>query len=389
MAAHVPRFKARVLTVFLLIGLPILVIGIGIALAIGQSRLSVSYGNHLQEIAQQTAAAVDTYFYRRMLDVSLLARSPELRREAQAASSRPQNLEAARAIEAEWSRQREVPAAVQGVLTNPAAMYLADIVAHDTIYKEMLLTDRFGRLIAASNKPSNYYQADEDWWRAAVEDGGRGRVTMSDVRWDDSAKVHAIEIAVPVTDATGQTLAGVLKVVTDSREMLATVGGVQLGATGDAVLLRDNGSIVFSRRSVEPNARFFAAAPLQARMQEIKQGGPEHGASFRATTPDGAAWVVGIASSQLGRSFPNVSWVVAVTQSEAELLAPVRAVGWYLFAVFALVTVAVLVLALYMSMRLAAPQVEEDLHLVEHAAVAHVGDAEPEPEAKGMVSHVR
>ena len=382
MSAHVPRFKARVLTVFLLIGLPLLVVGVGIALAIGQSRLSASYGQHLQQVAQQTAAAVDTYIYRRILDVALLGRVPDLRREAQAGSMRPLNMDAVRAMDDEW-REKSETAAAAAILTNPASKYLGDIVSHDRIYKEILLTDRYGRLVAASSRTSDFYQGEEDWWKAAVEDGGRGRVTMSDVRWDESARVHAIEISVPVPEPAGEGLAGVLKVVADSREMLATVGGVELGTTGEAVLLRDNGSIVFSRRQTDPSARFFAAETLRERVTMMRQGGPEGaGAHFRASAPpDNEPWLVGIASSQLGRSYANVAWVVAVSQSEAELLAPVRALWWYLLAALAVISLLVLALALYFSMRLAAPQVEEDLHLVEHPAVSHVGDADTEQPA--------
>jgi hypothetical protein len=379
MTAHVPRLKARVLTVFLVVGLPILAVGVGIVLAIGQSRLSDSYGEHLQQVAQQTAAAVDAYVYRRLLDAALLGRVPDLRREAEAGSSRPLNMEAARTLDAEWQQNKQgPPAALASTLTNPAARFLADVVSHDTIYREILLTDRYGRLVAASNRTSNYYQGEEDWWKAAAGDGLRGRVMMSDVRWDDSARTYAIEIAAPVQQLGGEGLVGIVKVVADSREMLATVGGVQLGGTGEAVLLRDDGSILFSRRPVEPNARFFAAETLRDRVNVMRQGGPELGAHFRAQAPpDNSHWIVGLAASQLSRSYPNVSWIVAVSQSEQELLGPVRALGWYLLTVLALVAVAVLALALYFSMRLATT-VEEDLHLVEHPSVSHVGDSDTE-----------
>jgi hypothetical protein len=156
------------------------------------------------------------------------------------------------------------------------------------------------------------------------------------------------------------------------------------------VLLRDNGSVVFSRRQADPNARFFALTPLLERVAVMRMGGPEAGAYFRAQGPmDKSPWLVGIAASQLGRSYPNASWLVAVTQSEAELLGPVRALGWYLFAVIAIVTLLVLSLALYFSMRLEAPQVDVDMHLVRHPAVAHVGDVGTDEEMPAEPAIVR
>jgi hypothetical protein len=371
MSARHPHIKARVLTVFLLVGLPLLAIGFGIALAIGRQHLRGQFGQHLQESAQQTAAAVDAYVYRRLVDVSLLGRTPEVRRAAQAGSALP------------FDRAKVVTAgAAAASLDPPASKFLADIVAHDTVYRELVLTDRHGRVVAASGPPSTAFLGEADWWKAVTEDSGRGRVTMSDVTWDDRARIHAIAFAAPVPAPEGEALTGVLKVVVDSRELLAMVGGVQLGASGEAVLLRDNGSVVFARRQTDPNARFFALTPLLERVAVMRQGGPEAGTFFRAASPtDGSPFLVGLAASQLGRSYPNASWLVAVSQSEAELLAPVRALGWYLFAVIALVALLVLALALYFSMRLEAPQVDVDMHLVRHPPLAHVGDVQIQEEA--------
>jgi hypothetical protein len=201
---------------------------------------------------------------------------------------------------------------------------------------------------------------------------------MTDVRWDESARLHAVEIAVPVPEPESDVLAGVLKVVTDSREMLAAVGGVQFGASGQAMLLRDNGTIVFSRRTSDPSTRFYASDEIQERAPALLAGGPEAGAFFKTTSPEGDVQLVGLAASQLGRSYSHLAWIVAVTQSEGESLAPVQAIGWYLMGVLALTVFAVLLLAVWFSVRLEAPALEEDMRLVEHAPVSHVGETDEE-----------
>lgn len=376
MSAHVPWINRRVLTVFLLVGLPILAAGVLLVLALAKERMKEASGQHLQQVAQQTAASVDAYVYRRILDISLLARGPEMRAFATAASATPPDAAKVAQIEAEWQKAGTASAGVTAVLTNPTARHLADLTAHDQIYREMLLTDRFGRLIAASNLSTDYDQSDEDWWKAAFHDGQRGSFSVTDVRWDESSQRHAIEIAVPVPEVGSERLAGILKVVCDSREMLALVGGVQLGATGEAFLLRDNGSIVFSRRPVAPNARFFAADALVSRLDVLRQGGPEQGVSFSASSGSNTEQLVGVAGSQLARTFPNLSWFVVITQAEDELLAPVRSVAWYLLTVLALTAVAVLAFALWFSMRIAESPVAADMHLVEHAPVMHVGETD-------------
>ena len=106
---------------------------------------------------------------------------------------------------------------------------------------------------------------------------------------------------------------------------------------------------------------------MRERAETIVAGGPLGGAHFLAGDSTGTAQIVGIAGSQLSRSYPNVNWVVAVWQSDAELMAPFRLLGWYLLAVVAATVLAMFVAAIYVSMRLAAPQFAEDLHLVDHA----------------------
>ena len=69
-----------------------------------------------------------------------------------------------------------------------------------------------------------------------------------------------------------------------------------------------------------------------------------------------------------------MSWVIAVSQAREELLAPMSVVGWYLLALVGALAIAVLAFALWLSVRLAAPQVDIDMHLVQHPAVTPVGE---------------
>jgi Cache domain len=379
MAAHVPHLNQRVLTVFLLISLPALVVGTALVLRIGQGRLGDSHGRHLQDVAQQAAAGIDAYVYRRILDVSLLARTPDLRAEATTGSSRPFDRAAAESVDRDWQQSGKAPGEVTAALDNAASRYLKDLVAHDRIYREMLLTDRHGRLVAASNPTTDYFQGDEDWWIAAVDDGRQGRVSTSDVRWDPSARVYAIEVSAPVPTPTDEGLAGVLKVVTDSRELLALVGNLQLGQTGGAWLLRRNGTIVFNRHTNNPNARFFATDALTTRIGALRESGPIGGTYFSARAQDGEKQIVAVAESQLGASYPSLTWLIAVSQAESELIAPVSMLGWYLLALVAFTALIVLGLALWFSVRLAAAPVDVDMHLVRHPPVSHVGELAQEP----------
>lgn len=371
MASRLPVFNSRVLSIVLVVGLPVLAVGTAIVMSIGQARLRDWQTDRLVKGAEFTSGAVDAYVYRRILDAALLGRVPEVRLAAAEGSARPFDATATAADDRAWQADRTAAATRSGLLSTPASRFLADLVRHDSIYREVLVTDRHGRLVAASNVTSDFFQADEDWWIQAY-DNGRWRVSVSDVRRDDSAGVYAFEIAVPVPSPSADDVAGVMKIVADSREMLTGMTGLELGNTGEAALVRPDGSVVYSRQSQREGDPFFAAQLLRQRLdlREVRKEAPGP-MSFVAQAPDGSYRVVALAPSQLGRSFPNLNWLVALSIDQSELLMPFRSLVWYLILAFALTAIAVLVIALWFSVRLASPTVDPELamHLVEHSHV--------------------
>ena len=241
---------------------------------------------------------------------------------------------------------------------------------NDQVYREIIVTDREGRLVAASSATSDYIQSDEAWWKEAFNDGTRGLVSVSDVLWDESTKSHAIEIAVPVTERPGERLVGVLKVVADARELLAVAAGVKSTHVRRGVPHprgRDDRLQPAGRRRPGPvlRGRPVPRADEELQVRQIRSSGSR---SVRATRAAGRTWSAW-RRRQLGASYPHLSWLVAVTQAEDELFAPVRAQLWRLLAVFGLIAVFVLAVAIWFSLRLAAPPVGKDTHITEHPEV--------------------
>jgi hypothetical protein len=369
MRTHFPRINSTVLSVFLLVSLPVLAAGVLLVLLIAQATLRDTYGAHLANVAEQTAAGVDAYVYRKVLDVSMLGRTRDIREAVQGASS------------TEPGR----------LTTNSASRYLADLVSHDSVYREIIVTNRAGQLVASSRAAVPRDVSGDDWWKATVDDGNVGRVFVTQLRWDANEGVSVMHVSAPVPEAGSDRLAGVVRVAFDARELLAPVAGVQLGDTGLATLVRDNGAVVFSRASTDPSARFFATQELTEGLGRLSAsaGVRQDGLHFSANGGDGGPYIVGVARSQLSRSFPNLSWLVAVSQAESELIGPVRSIGWNLLLVFLVTVVLVLALALYFSMRLHARPIETEMELVEHRPVSRMpdtGEEEDEVEPAALLS---
>lgn len=369
MRSRWPPLNSRVLTVILLVGLPVLVIGTAIVLSIGRARLKEVQGTRLSEMAEYIAAAVDAYMFRSILDAAVLARVPDIRRAAAEGNERPFDEGAATALDRKWQTSQTAFAERSALLESAASKFLADVARNDPVKREILVTDRHGRLVAASGITTDYFQADEDWWRQAF-DGGRGRASLSDVTRDESAGVYAFEVAVPVPALSGSDVAGVMKMVVNSREMLADVAGVDFGTSAEATLVRPNGSIVFRRRPHTEADRFFAAdlmrEQFETRARQKDTSGP---ITFDAGSSDGTPRLVVLAPCQLGQTYPALAWFVALSVDHEELLAPFQSLMWYLMAAFALTAIAVLAIALWLSLRLATPVLDSavDMHLVDHA----------------------
>jgi hypothetical protein len=377
MPSQIPPLNRRVLTVLVIVAVPILAIGARYVVENGQVRVREAQSVQLAQIAEYIAASADAYVFRRIVDVAVIGRVAEIRKAAQDGSREGFDKARTDLLDQQWQKDRKPPAPLAGLLTTPASRFVADVAKQDPLFREILVTDRHGRLVAASQVTTDYFQADEGWWEQALDDGRRGRIFVSDVRRDESTGIYAFDIAVPIVAPDSEEFVGVMKVVASSQELLAGVAGLQLGSTGQAVLLREDGSIVHSPQAQEPGARFFAADGLRQRM-DAAANDPEARIYFSAAAGDRSERVVAVARSQLHRSFPNLKWLVAVSMAETELLQPLRPMVWSILAVIGLTAIAVLTVALWASVRLARPAVDDalDLHLVDHAKVRRIDESE-------------
>jgi hypothetical protein len=382
MTRRVPRINVHVLSVFLVVGIPILAIGAFLAVGSGQAQLRQSYGQQLAQVAEHTAAGLDAYIYRRIIDAALLARVPDVREAVAAGNAVAFDRQAAERLGPAWLTPKTTPPRKEGdpAAVNPAARFFSEAVAADPLFRDIVATDAHGRVVAAFGGRSSLYVGDEAWWQEAHSDGQHGRAVVSDILWDKRTRSYYLEIATPIPSERGDVVAGVLRTILDAREMLAMVADTQLGSSGNAFLLREDGSVVYSRWPASSSQQFFAADLLREKLRATREAIQPVRLFLAARSDDGTGQMIGLARSQLGLSYPHLSWLVAVSQADAELFSPVRATGWNLLLVLALTAVGVLGFTLWDSRRLAAkPEImEADLELVKHPRVHWIEEDEQE-----------
>ena len=200
---------------------------------------------------------------------------------------------------------------VKHAMTDPGSHSLAEFLDLFEEHSEVFLTDRYGGTISATGRLSDYYQADEDWWQAAWNDGA-GAVYISDPEFDESAGVTALLIAVPVID-DGGTLVGILRSTLNVNELFGLLSAATLGDTGYAALLKADGTPLF-----DPGAD--TAMAINALPDDMRA---------RLTSPDmnsivGAGTILGHEPlSPLGNSHIG-------TAAEGAALAAVEELGWHI-----------------------------------------------------------
>lgn len=216
-------------------------------------------------------------------------------------------------LDAGWPTMPVEAEPLAGVLAHPIAEKMRRLQEQDARFAEVLVTDRFGQLVAATARTTDYYQADEEWWLRAYNDG-RGRVYIPPISYDDSAGLWSVDLCVPVR--RGEEVVGVAKAVLDVSQWVAF--GREVGERQASIMLVQADGTVVSRRETAPLTR--RAEHWQGAIADGREAG------WRAT-PNGE--IQGFAPIRLrGRLFDvdvvAPSWVVVAYVGESEVLGDVR-----------------------------------------------------------------
>ena len=279
MGRRFPQMNLTVLAVFLLVSVPLLVGGRVAGSADGPERAcSDWYGGHLA--LPRPADGRRRRFLRVSQDPRRHCPCPDARRppeRAQAGSAQPFDAARSYAISTPSGSARDrCPSA----LAERARQHGLALFRRCRRQRPGSIASCFSPIATDEWSPRRIgcpttTRSDEDWWKAC----GRRPAAWTHQR-DRRALGRqrpraAIEVSIPVPEPGSDRLAGVLKAVIDARELLAAVGGLQPGATGQATLLRPNGSIVFSRTTDDPERALLRHARAQrASRRAARHTGP-------------------------------------------------------------------------------------------------------------------
>jgi len=130
-------------------------------------------------------------------------------------------------------------------LNNRVSIELANIAKTRSGVAEIFITDKYGGIVSASEKTSDFYQADEEWWQKAY-DNGKGDTYISNVEFDESSADWVISIAVPIKDES-ESVIGVCKNSLALKRLFSNIAVFSSGRTGRAFLVNEEGKVIFPR----------------------------------------------------------------------------------------------------------------------------------------------
>jgi len=207
---------------------------------------------------------------------------------------------------------------VAAVLHNDIADRLRSIMAGAAGIVEIFVTDCDGALVAASGQTSDFYQADEDWWKEAHA-GGTGLVCVPPVSYDESARVWSVDLCIPLLH-DGRVV-GVAKAVLSVSDWIKTTGAPVGTQAVAGVLLNQSGEVIYPRTA--PDA--VAARPdwATAISKELVAGfrPPEEGV-IRAYAP------VSLPPMIRHLSVRTPEWMLVLQQSRTQAMAEVDRLMW-------------------------------------------------------------
>ncbi len=135
------------------------------------------------------------------------------------------------ALDQQWISALDADLVIQNRVRNLTASGFRKFRANFPAHVEIFVTDKFGGVVAATNRTSDYYQGDEDWWQLAFNNGS-GDIYIARPEFDEGSNTFGINIAAPVYDNDTGAVIGILRTTFDTAalaDLLATAEFAQSG----------------------------------------------------------------------------------------------------------------------------------------------------------------
>jgi hypothetical protein len=350
MARDVHISLQRLLTGLIIVIVPLSVLGLYLT-SKSDTNLRQAVGTHLKTFAETDAATASQFISDRVVDVRALAEEPGVVDAITAANRGYERMSndaitgRLEKIEQRWDTAEAAPL-VKEVLSSHAAGWLRRQREVNPRLLKVIAVDEVGAAVAASDKPVHYSQTDKEYW-AAIYAGGRGAVNVTGVRFDEPTGSNYIGIGVPVLEPGTGRFIGAVSALVDVSSLFSLLNQQQVGRSGRVLVVSGDGTVI-SAPNVTPVLKLKSEEFLAVRDALGTVEGRQTG--YVTATMKNGSRLVGFAETGLAQTYPNLGWLIMVSQDQQEALAPVRTLGQFavLMVVFGLLMLTLLVLYFFL-----------------------------------------
>jgi sigma-B regulation protein RsbU (phosphoserine phosphatase) len=329
--------KAKFIGILLIAAVLPLAIGLAAIWVLGYRDLQHDRGVLFELAASHLALGLTEKLQTQIEELNELSRNPELAAWLSHENNRFSSLSGAEIsnrvteIDARWPGLPESDPELQTILTNALSQSLGEYRARHPFLAEILVTDVHGQLAGATEKTSDYWQADEAWWQEA-DKLQSDQAWLEGVSYDESARVHSIDIALPVFDpAAPARPVGIIKGVLNATPLFFSVEPILDESTTDRHLVLGDGRILIALAAQEK------VVPLQQRVNEqiVRKLARKEFGWMIASTDGGPKRLIGYARVMAARSSTSMIQAAGLTplyvivhEDLAAVMFPVRRQLW-------------------------------------------------------------
>ena len=200
----------------LFLGITVLVVGAVVFLWFG-SKVQEQNNGSAEEYANTVfIPEVEAVLNGKIAMISALVQDRVIVEEIRKSNERNKNLSLQKILELDkqWREAADSDDFIQRFLNNAVALRLIEFQKENSGFPEIFVVDAHGLNVGQTNKTTDFYQADEDWWVRSYNKGA-GLAFHGPIEFDESAHTVAVALYVPVVDSLTNRVIGVTKTIVD------------------------------------------------------------------------------------------------------------------------------------------------------------------------------
>lgn len=252
------RIGKKLLLSFLFITLMVGVVGY-FSISISKKTLQKTLGKEALHLAISSMREIDEEVYDRIEELSAFANDLSLAEYCIASNSKFDKITGVKnlidTVDKDWQGGKDAPF-IQSILSNKLSKRLANY--HEfymqkygyAVFSEIYVTNKYGVVIGATNRTSDYLQADEDWYKKAIAEKA---FWVGDVEYDASSNAITFDIVINLYDKNGNFV-GILKAPLNTEDVRKSVEHIYSESEYKSVsphLVDKNGRVIFNKLNPE------------------------------------------------------------------------------------------------------------------------------------------